>query len=343
MSRERPRYHNDWDEDERRQYRQPPRYRQSPRKRPKRRVWPWLLTGCAGGILILVIAAVIIVLVAVRSATNSGSIPSIPGITNQANYTKQSQQTLQITSLTQLQIHNQVGNVIVATDPSATNTTITTLKKVKAASSDDANKEFNNISVQVQSPTAPTSPLTINATVPGTGSIFGSHTDSVDINITLPASAISSASAAFTLNVTNSIGNISVSGLKGILQLKDDIGDITVQQATLFDSSHLLTGTGNVTFNGSLDTTPLSNGSPPRYKIQSETGSVNATLPGDTNVILDANTNYGSITGDFPINATPTDKAANYYGPLNPNSSSGTPVAVLTLNVSTGSVTVHRA
>src|SRR5436309_2320934 len=72
MSRERPRYHNDWDEDERRQYRQPPRYRQSPRKRPKRRVWPWLLTGCAGGILILVIAAVIIVLVAVRSATNSG-------------------------------------------------------------------------------------------------------------------------------------------------------------------------------------------------------------------------------------------------------------------------------
>jgi hypothetical protein len=307
----------------------------------------------------LVLAAVIIVLVAVRSATNGGSIPAIPGITNQANYTKQSQQTLQLTSLTQLQIHNQVGNVTITADSNATNTSITTVKKVKAASSDDANKEFNNISVQVQAPTAPTSPLTINATVPGTGNLFGTHNDSVDINITLPASAITAASTAnsnatpntasstqstaFTLNVANSIGNISVNGLKGILQLKDDIGDITVQQTTLFDSSHVLTGTGNVTFNGGLDTTPLSNNPTPRYKIQSETGNVNATLPGETNVILDANTNFGSITSDFPINATTSDKATNFYGPLNPNSSSATPVAVLTLNVSTGNVTVHRA
>ncbi len=364
MSRDRPRYHDDWDEDEngqhyapasrpRRpqpQYRQPPRYSQPPRKQPKRRVWPWLLTGCAGGVLILVIAAVIIVLMAVRSATNGGSIPGIPGITNQpTSYMKQSQQTLQITSLTQLQIHNQIGNVAVVVDPSATNTTITTVKKVKAASSDDANKEFNNISVQVQPPAAPTSPLTINATAPGTGNLFGNHNDSVDINITLPASAIPPASAAntqstaFTLNVTNSVGNISVNGLKGIFQLKDDIGDINMQQATLFDSTHVLTGTGNVTFNGDLDTTPLTNGSPPRYKIQSETGNINATLPADTNVILDANTNYGSITSDFPIKATTSDNASNYYGPLNPNSSSATPVAVLTLNVSTGNVIVHRA
>lgn len=368
MSRDKPRYRDNWEDDNDEYYpartyepaprrrRPQPQYRQPPRKQPKRRVWPWLLTGCAGGILILVIAAVIIVLVAVRSATNGGSIPSIPGITNQpASYTKQSQQTLQITSLTQLQIHNQIGNVTIAVDPSATNTTITTVKKVKAASSDDANKEFNNISVQVQPPAASTSTLTINATAPGTGNLFGSHSDSVDINITLPASTITTASSAnpntasstqstaFTLNVTNSVGNISVNGLKGIFQLKDDIGDITVQQATLFDSTHVLTGTGNVAFNGSLDTTPLSNSSPPRYKIQSETGNIDATLPGDANVILDANTNYGSITSDFPINATPTDKAANYYGPLNPNSSAGTPVAVLTLNVSTGNVTVHRA
>lgn len=367
MSRDRPRYRDNWDNDDEyypgrthapapRSRRPQPQYRQPARKQRKRRVWPWLLTGCAGGILILVLAAVIIVLVAVRSATNGGSIPGIPGITNQpTSYTKQSQQTLQITSLTQLQVHNQIGNVTVATDPSATNTTITTIKKVKAASSDDANKEFNNISVQVQPPAAPTSTLTINATAPGTGNLFGNHSDSVDINITLPASAITTASSAnpntasstqstaFTLNVTNSVGNISVNGLKGIFQLKDDIGDITVQQATLFDSTHVLTGTGNVTFNGSLDTTPLSNGSTPRYKIQSETGNIDATLPGDTNVILDANTNYGSITGDFSINATPTDKAANYYGPLNPNSSAGTPVAVLTLDVSTGNITVHRA
>jgi len=294
--------------------------------------------------------------VALRTATNGGSVPTIPGITSQSNYTRQSQQTLHIASLTQLQIHNQIGNVTITADPNATATTITTVKKVKAASSDNANQEFNNISVQIQSPTTTTtaSPLTINATVPDSGSIFGSHNDSVDINVTLPASAVISATPApttttstqattFTLNVNNSIGNIMVSGIKGIFLLKDDIGNITVEHSTLFDTSHLLTGTGNMIFNGNLDTTPLTSDATPRYKLESETGKVDVTLPGETNVTLDANINFGKITSDFPINVTPSDKGANFYGPLNSNTTSGSPTAVLTLNVSTGDVTIHRA
>jgi hypothetical protein len=238
MSRDKSRLSDDWDDDEY-EYSPPPRrrrpqpqYRQAPRRQQKRRVWPWLLAGCAGGILVLVLAAVVVIFVALRTATNGGSVPTIPGITSQSNYTRQSQQTLQIASLTQLQIHNQIGNVTITADPNATATTITTVKKVKATSSDNANQEFNNISVQVQSPTTTTttSPLTINATVPDSGSIFGSHNDSVDINVTLPASAVISATPApntttstqattFTLNVNNSIGNIMVSGIKGILLL----------------------------------------------------------------------------------------------------------------------------
>lgn len=372
MSRDKSRLSDDWDDDEYeyspapRRRRPQPQYRQAPRRQRKRRVWPWLLAGCAGGILVLVLAAVVVIFVALRTATNGGSVPTIPGITSQSNYTRQSQQTLQIALLNQLQIHNQIGNVTITADPSATNTTITTVKKVKAVSSDNANQEFNNISVQVQSPTTttPASPLTINATVPDSGSIFGSHNDSVDINITLPASAVISATSApttipsttpttttststqataFALNVNNSIGNIMVSGIKGILLLKDDIGNITVEHSTLFDTSHLLTGTGNMIFNGDLDTTPLTSEATPRYKLQSETGKVDVTLPGETNVILDTNTNFGKITSDFPINITTSDKAANFYGPLNSNTTSGPPIAVLTLNVSTGDVTIHRA
>jgi hypothetical protein len=294
------------------------------------------------------------VLLAVRSATNGGSAPIIPGIPNQSTYTKQSQQTLQISSLTQLQVHNQVGNVTITADPTATTATLTTVKNAKAASSDDANKEFTNISVQIQVPTATS--LSITATIPDTGSIFGSHNDSVDMNIILPTSVLTSAATAtppttttttagtpFTLTVDNSIGNVTVSGIKGILLLKDDVGNITVDHTTLFDTSHLLTGTGKVTFNGDLDTIPLASGATPRYKLQSETGTVEATLPGSTNIILDANTNYGTIMSDFPINITTSDKSANFYGPLNANSPSGPAVAVLTLNVSTGDVLVHKA
>ena len=364
MSRDKARTPEDWDDDDRRPYddrddeeyeyapasrrRRPPQYKQQRR----RSVWPWLLLGCASGVIIIVLAAVIIVLLAVRSATTGNTIPIIPGIPSQATYSKQSQQTLQITSLTQLQVHNQIGNVTITADPNATNATITTMKHVKAASSNDANTEFNTISVQVQTPTAPDYTLNINAKVPDTGSVFGNHNDSVDLNVTLPTSALTATPVAtspspqatsFKLNVVNSIGNVTVSGLKGIFLLQDDIGDIAVDHATLFDTSHLLTGTGNVTYNGDLDTTPRAGNTTPRYKLQSETGKVIATLPGDTNIILDANTNYGTITSDFPINVTNSDKSANFYGPLNANASSGSAVAVLTLNVSTGDVLVRRA
>src|SRR5579859_998314 len=159
MTRDKARTPEDWDEDEYannddeyspgESYYPAQRHRRPQYKQQRKRsVWPWLLLGCAGGVILIVLAAVVIVLVAVRSATNGGSIPAIPGVPNQSTYSNSNQQTLQITSLSQLQIHNQIGNVTITADPNATATTITTTKHVKAATSDDANKEFNNISVQ---------------------------------------------------------------------------------------------------------------------------------------------------------------------------------------------------
>ena len=376
MSRDKARMNDNWDDEQRQDpYHVPtipverprrplptsqprqgsPRPGQGRRPRKRRSVWPFLLMGCAGGIVILVAAAAVIVLLTVRSATGGGIIP---GAGNPTTYTQQSQpQSIQISTITQMQVHNQIGNITITVDPSATTPTIATLKKVKAASSDEANKEFGNISVQVQ-PAGST--LSVAATVPDTGSIFGSHNDSVDLTITLPPQSVNptatsigasptptlstaSATTPLTLNADLSIGDIRVDGLSGVLQLKDDIGNITVDHATLSDGSHLQTGTGNVTFNGNLDTTPEANNSTPRYKLQSETGNIDVTLPGNTNIILDANTNAGTITSDFPISVQTSDNSANYYGPLNSNSTPGSTQPVLTLNVGTGNVILHRA
>src|SRR2546421_4565912 len=376
MSRDKARMNDNWDDEQRQDpYHVPtipverprrplpssqprqhsPQPRHDPRPRKRRSAWPWLLMGCAGGIVILVAAAAITVFLTVRSATGGGIIP---GAGNPTTYTQQSQpQPVQISTITQMQVHNQIGNITITVDPGATTPTIVTLKKVKAASSDEANKEFGNISVQVQ-PTGST--LSVTATVPDTGSIFGSHNDSVDLTITLPPQSVNptatsigasptptlsteSATTPLTLNADLSIGDIRVDGLSGILQLKDDVGNITVGHATLSDGSHLQTGTGNLTFNGNVDATPAANNSTPRYKLQSETGNIDVTLPGDTNIILDANTNAGTITSDFPISVQTSGNSANYYGPLNSNSTPGSTQPVLTLNVGTGNVILHRA
>jgi hypothetical protein len=306
-------------------------------------------------VVILVLTAAVIVLVAIRTATSGGGIT---GIINPANYTKQSQQTVSIPTIKQIQIHDQIGNVTITVDPNATTTVITSVKKVKAASSDDANNQFSHILVQAQPAGTPDTTLSVSATVPDSGGIFSTHNDSVDLTITIPQQSVSSIASAtgtaptavssttttpLTLNLDMLIGSVMLSGLHGVLGIKDDVGSITVDQAVLSDGSHLQTGTGNVTFNGSVDTTPSTGNTTPRYKLQSETGNVDVTLPGDTNVVLDANTNSGMINSDFPINVTTTDGAANYYGPLLLGSTSNPAVAVLTLNVSTGIVYIHKA
>ena len=371
MSRDKAK-HYEWDDDDEQDVYEEPRRRPTttrPRPRPqsqprqrKRRVWPWLLAGCAGGVILLVLAAVTVVFLTLRTATNGGSIGSIGGIVNPTTYTQQvPTQHLSLASITQINIHDQIGNVAITVDPNATQTTIAAVKRVKATSSDDANKEFSNVTVQVQPPGTPANTLTVSATVPDTGGILGNHNDAIDLTITLPPQgslpSITATSslptptivptttatvAPLTLAVDMSIGNATVNGLNGVLGIKDDIGNITVNNSTLSDGTHLETGTGNVTFTGSIDLTPANGNTTPRYKLQSETGTIEVTLPSTTNVILDANTNVGAITSDFPINVSTASGGANYYGPLISNTQ-GSPQAVLTLNVSTGKVIIHKS
>lgn len=316
--------------------------------------------------ILLVIAAATVVFLALRTATNGGSLGSIGGIVNPTTYTQQvPTRQLSLASITQMNISDQIGNVTITVDPNATQTTIAAVKRVKATSSDDANKEFGNITLQVQPPGTLPNTLTVKATVPDNGAILGNRNDAVDLTITLPPQGQGTLPAVtatpslslptptvlpttpatatitlLTLTVDMSIGNVTVNGLNGVLGIKNDIGNITVNNATLFDGSHLQTATGNVTFTGNINPLPTTGNTTPRYKLQSESGQIEVTLPSTTNVILDANTNAGTITSDFPINVSTASGGANFYGPLIPNT--GSPQAVLTLNVSTGKVIIRK-
>ncbi|GAC1385082.1 MAG: hypothetical protein NVSMB33_13950 [Ktedonobacteraceae bacterium] len=342
----------------------PPRQYFPPRK--QRSVWPWLLIGCAGGIILLVVAAAITVLLTIRSATGGtiGNLPGMPGVSNPSTYTQKSApQTIQLATIQQIQVHDQIGDVTITVDPNATETTVTSIKKVKAVSSNDANKEFDNILVQVQPTGTPAGTLSVSTTIPDGSTLFSSHNDSVDVIITLPLQSTnanatttptnssgtatttpvtSATTTPLTLNVDMSIGKVKVNGLSGILLIKDDIGDISINQAVLSDGTHVQTGTGNVTFTGTVDFTAKGSNAQLRYKLQSETGNIDATLVGEPNITLDANTNAGTITSDFPINVKAANNAANFYGPLLPSTTPDSQQAVLTLNVSTGNVSLHK-
>jgi hypothetical protein len=314
---------------------------------PKRRnPWTCLLAGCVGAIFTIIIVAVAVIFVLTRSLPSGGL-----GSTGNSTYTSSQQQQLLFSNITQVQVHNQIGDVSLSVDPNAAMVTVTTVKKVKAANSAEASKEFGHISVQVQPQGTPENTLVVSVNIPDTsGNILGKASDAVDVMIVLPPAVSSNISTPLTVNVENSVGNVLIVGLDAMLIVKDDIGNVTVHQTRLVDGSHLETGTGNVIFDGNLATSGSSNANPcnnpsgsshPMYKIQSEQGNVDVTLPVTTNVILDANVNVGMIKSDFNINVTNTDGSPSYCGPLLSNPPT-LPGGVLVLDVSSGNIDLHK-
>ncbi len=338
---------DDSDEDEEEYEPHPRQYRRRRQdeeedKRPQRRrgSWPCLLKGCVVGILIVVLLAVVFVIAG--NGSNPVPVPggSNGGVSNSSTYMQQSQQTLQLATIAQIQVYNQVGDISISVDPGAVVATVTTVKKVKAGSSSDALKEFGRISVQVQADSS-TNAMTVSVILPATGSsILSQNSDAVDVTITLPPGVVKSTGVPLTLNVDTSVGNVLVNGLNGMLGVKDRFGNVTVRHSTLADGSHLATSTGDVVFDGALDTTGGANPQP-MFKIQTEKGNVDISLPATTNVFLDANVNVGSIKSDFAIKVTSTGGSPSYYGPL--ISSAPTSSAVLVLDVSTGDIDLHQA
>lgn len=317
------------------------------RPRRQRRTWPWLLTGCFGGILLVIIGVLVAVFLAIHNTTgggiNIGGIGGIGGIGNSSAYTQRRQLPVPMLSIEQLQIHNQIGDVTITVDPNTTTPLVTTTKSVKATSQSDANKQFGGINVQIEpAGTAPTT-LAVSASVSDNSTIFSTHNSSVSIVISLPQS-VNGGSAPVVLNggsaTSNitSVGNVTLNGLNGVLNVKNDIGNITVQNATLSPGSTLETGTGNVTFNGSMNTSAGSSSNQSIYTLQSESGNLNVTLPASINVTLDAYTNSGNITSDFDVSRIKLADGS-LEGPIIYGT---TPNALLKLHVSTGNVALHK-
>ncbi len=317
-------------------------------KRRRRGFWSTLLIGCIGGMITIALILGAIAFVLLRA------IPLNIGSIGKTSYTKQLQPVPISAGIKQLLIHNRVGNITIMVDSTATQGTLTAVKKVLANNSSNAEQEFARIPVDVKTGSDP-SILTVNATVPDTsGGLLAGASDSVDLAVVLPSSV--NTIPPFTLSAAiAATGNISVQDFNGLLTLTDNTGNITVKHGLLVEGSCLQTNSGNVTFDGSLSiaantdsglipcTTNTTQNPHPWFSMKSGTGNIDVTLSAaTTSVILDASTNNGKIdSGEFGLNIHQnSDGSTSYYGPLIPGSS---PTALLVLTVSTGNVNLYMA
>lgn len=332
--------------------------RQTPRRK---RTWPALLGGCLIGMLITLLALGIFIFYTIHSLSGGTTLPNLPGVPTTHAFSQKTTRNLsaqQITQITQIVVCDPAGNVNLTVAPTQSNTTVQTTETVHEMNQTNATKKFQQFAVEIQPPDtikhAPSCPVSSNTTS-NTTNTSGAHTltinvslpgndttsTSADLAIALPAQAIDSSNGPSTRVTVNAArGNITVAGLSGSFNLQSNTGNITVKGAVLTDGSQLSTSQGTILFTGFLSDTSSNKNASARYIMQSE-HAIDVTLPANTNVLLDANTNAGAITSDFPLNVQKNGGSASYNGPLNPGTG-GNPSATLILDVSIGNVTIHK-
>lgn len=109
-------------------------------------------------------------------------------------------------------------------------------------------------------------------------------------------------------DLTNQNGKISLDGAQGSIRAHSDLGFIEVTHAELVDLD-LSTNNGGITFSGSLAKGPQS--------LKSEFGSITLTLPADSALTVDLQTNLGKITSDFDVTIQGEIDSHHWVGTIN--------------------------
>ncbi|GAC1364604.1 MAG: hypothetical protein NVSMB44_24260 [Ktedonobacteraceae bacterium] len=275
--------------------------RRSARLQRKRSVWPALLGGCALGIFLVVLAAALVVVFAIRNLQGGGTIASLPGMISMKSFTKNEAQGLQLSQVSQILVCDQVGNVTLHVDPTITKPMLTTRKTVRASNQAGADDELKKLVVEVQPPgtithtlacarsqgtpttqgtptatgTPPTSPNPPNSST-GAAGATGNAATTLIVNVLFPNA--DSLNHAVDLNIALPPGALlSENGPSLPVDVEAPRGDINVDGVS--GVLNIRGGTGNVTVKHAV----LADGS----HIETAQGNVTfngflATTPGST-------------------------------------------------------------
>jgi hypothetical protein len=275
------------------QFGPPPTRRSSP--------WPWIVLAL---VLVLLLAGGLSLLMAAVGFNFTG-------------YASSSTETRHFAVSTNptLVINNDTGNIHVLAGGTGSEMTIQATKH--GASSSDV----NNLQIRYNQSSADNT-ITVNVDRPGGFNFFNSP--SVDFEVTMPSTA--------ELQLKTNTGGIDVTGVSGQMSLTSNTGSVTARDGTLGAGSMLVSNTGSITFNGSINPSGT-------YQFGTNTGSVNVTLPGNASFHVDATTDTGSITSSFP---GVTVQHPNFTGAEAHSDVGSSPQATVILRTNTGSINLNQ-
>ncbi len=129
--------------------------------------------------------------------------------------------------------------------------------------------------------TQPTDNTSLDITVP----------DGMNITVTDQNGSVEADGVNGTLNVQTDSAPVNLNNVSGQVTINDQSGSVTLTQAQLSGQSTIVTSSGSITFAGTLDAQGA-------YRFQTDSGSVDVTLPANAAFNLSANS-AGTIKNEF--------------------------------------------
>lgn len=132
--------------------------------------------------------------------------------------------------------------------------------------------------------------------------------------------------SAGSYDVSSNSGTITIDGASGSVKAHTDFGDVSVTGAQEVNID-LSTNSGSIEFAGTLGGGP--------HTIQTDFGSIRMSLPDDSELAVELQTDLGRIQSDLPITLTGSQENDHWTGTVNGGGAS------LTAETNSGDITIE--
>ena len=129
-------------------------------------------------------------------------------------------------------------------------------------------------------------------------------------------------------DLSSSNGKINVDGAGGEIKAHSDFGDLEIMNAE-GATLDLSTNNGKISFSGSLSDGP--------HTLKSDFGNISLTLPADSSLNVDLQTDFGKIVSDFAIQVSGELDSKHWQGAINGGE------AVLTAKTNNGNINLIQS